>query len=227
MMTKSWNRVRLIAAFFCLMLAACVSSRPIKFYRIEIPAPVSTAPASDAPSDVTLQVGNIDSPPIMRDGRILYAVGAHEMGTYEYHRWVETPDRIVQDSLLRLLRASGRYSSVDGQRSNVKADYVVQGKIYEFSEVDAQDIRTRVSLEIELRDSKSGRTVWSRTYTHDEPVEGKEMPDVVDSLDRNLRQGLSEIVSGIDRYFTEHQAGGLLDQSYVKRSAAGWLVDRN
>jgi ABC-type uncharacterized transport system auxiliary subunit len=198
-MTKFSKRVCLVAAL-CALLPACVSSRPIKYYRIEIPTPPPAGPA--ASFGVALQVGNMDSPPIMRDGRILYAVGAHEMGTYEYHRWVETPDRMVQDSLLHLLRASGRYSSVDGPGSSVKADYIVQGKIYEFSEVDAQDVRTRVSMEIELRDLKSGHTVWSRTYTNDEPVDGKEMPDVVDSLGRNLRQGLSEIVSGLGQYFS-------------------------
>ncbi len=153
---------------------------------------------------MALQIEDLDSPPIMRDGRILYAVGAHEVGTYEYHRWVETPDRMIQDSLVRLLRASGRYSSVDGKGSKVAADYIVQGKIYQFSEVDAPDIRTRVSMEIELRDAKSGHTVWSQTYTHEEPVNGRQIPDVVDSLDRNLRQGLAETVSGLGQYFSSH-----------------------
>jgi ABC-type uncharacterized transport system auxiliary subunit len=137
----------------------------------------------------------------MRDGRILYQVGAHEMGAYEYHRWVEAPDRMVQNSLLRLLRSSGRYQSVDTPRSNLRADYIVRGKIYEFSEIDKPEIHTRVSMEIELHDARSGRTVWSRLYTHEDPAGGKEIPDVVESLDRNLRQGLSEIVPALHQYF--------------------------
>ncbi len=71
----------------------------------------------------------------MRDGRILYQVGTHEVGAYEYHRWVETPDRVVQDSLVRLLRASGKFQSVDTPRNPAKPDYIVQGQIYEFSEI--------------------------------------------------------------------------------------------
>ena len=197
------KKVLLIATLFGLV-SACVSSRPIKYYRIDVPA--ATAAVPDNVFGVTLQVDNIDSAPLMRDGRILYQVGAHEMGAYEYHRWVETPDRIVQDSLVRLLRSSGRYQSVETQRNSAKADYIIQGKIYEFSEVDKPEIHTRVSMEIELREGKSDRTVWSRLYTNEELVDGKEIPDVVESLDQNLRRGLSEIMTGLNQYFAGRAA---------------------
>jgi len=197
------KKVLLIATLFGLV-SACVSSRPIKYYRIDVPAAPAAVP--DNVFGVTLQVDNIDSPPLMRDGRILYQVGTHEMGAYEYHRWVETPDRIVQDSLVRLLRSSGRYQSVETQRNSAKADYIIQGKIYEFSEVDKPEIHTRVSMEIELREGNSDRTVWSRLYTNEELVDGKEIPDVVESLDQNLRRGLSEIMTGLNQYFAGRAA---------------------
>jgi ABC-type uncharacterized transport system auxiliary subunit len=197
------KKVLLIATLFGLV-SACVSSRPIKYYRIDVPT--SPAAAPDTVFGVTLQVDNIDSPPLMRDGRILYQVGTHEMGAYEYHRWVETPDRIVQDSLVRLLRSSGRYQSVETQRNSAKPDYIIQGKIYEFSEVDKPEIHTRVSMEIELREGNSDRTVWSRLYTNEELVDGKQIPDVVESLDQNLRRGLSEIMTGLNQYFAGRAA---------------------
>ena len=186
-----------LIATLCALVTACVSPKPIKYYRIDIPV---SQPSAGATSRVTLAVGNIECPPIMRDGRILYQVGEHEVGAYEYHRWVESPDRVVQNSLVRLLRSSGRYSSVDIQRSGVTADYIVGGKIYEFSEIDKPEIHTRVSIEIELRDAKTGRIVWTRLYTREEPVSGKEVANVVDSLDQNLRRGLSEIVAGLHQY---------------------------
>ena len=186
-------------AILCLLISACGAARPIKYYQLEIPSPV-TAPAGTG-FGVSLQVGNIEAPPIMRDGRILYQVGTHEVGAYEYHRWVETPDRVVQDSLVRLLRASGKFQSVDTPRNAVKSDYIVQGKIYEFSEMDKPEIHSRVSLEIELHDAKTGRTIWSQIYTAEESVNGKEVPDVVHSLDQNLGRGLSQIVAGLDQYF--------------------------
>ncbi len=189
----------LIVATLSLAAAACGATRPIKYYQLEIPPP-TTAAASPG-FGVSLQVGNIESPPIMRDGRILYQVGTHEVGVYEYFRWVETPDRVVQDSLIRLLRSSGKFQSVDTPRNVIKPDYIIQGKIYEFSEIDKPQVFARVSLEIELHDTKTGRTVWSRIYTNEESVSGKEVPDVVHSLDQNLGHGLAQIVTGLDQYF--------------------------
>jgi ABC-type uncharacterized transport system auxiliary subunit len=189
----------LLAATLSLILTACGATRPIKYYQLEIPPP---SPAATSPEfKVALQVGNIESPPIMRDGRILYQVGTHEVGAYEYHRWVETPDRVVQDSLVRLLRSSGKFQSVDTARNITKPDYVIQGKIYEFSEMDKPQVFARISLEIELHDAKTGRTVWSRLYTNEDSVDGKEVPDVVHSLDQNLGRGLSQIVTGLNQYF--------------------------
>ena len=189
----------LIVATLLLLAAACGVGRPIKYYRLEIPEPA--AATGGAGFGISLQVGNIESPPIMRDGRILYQVGTHEVGAYEYHRWVETPDRVVQDSLVRLLRSSGEFQSVDTPRNSTKPDYIIQGKIYEFSEMDKPQVFARVSLEIELHDAKTGRTVWSRIYTNEDSVEGKEVPDVVHSLDQNLGRGLSQIVTGLNQYF--------------------------
>ena len=196
------------AALLCVLGAlasACAATRPIKYYRIDVPAPATSSTASVAASGITLLVAAIDCPPLMRDGRILYQTGAHELGAYEYHRWVETPDRIVQNSLVRLLRSSGKYQSVDVPRSGLRPDYIVQGKIYEFAEVDKPAIFSRVSMEIELHDAKTNRTVWSRVYTNEGSVEGKEVPDVVESLDQNLRRGLSEIVTGLDQYLASRK----------------------
>jgi ABC-type uncharacterized transport system auxiliary subunit len=181
----------------------CGTSRPVKYYRIPLPDPAASV--SSAPFAVTLKVGNIDAPPLMRDGRILYQAGANEVGAYEYHRWVEPPDRIVQNSLVRLLRASGRYPSVDASASPAKTDYVILGKIHEFAEVDKPEVFTRISLEIELHDGTTNRTVWSRLYTGEMKVDGKEVADVVQTLDRNLQRGLAEIVSGLEEYFARKQ----------------------
>jgi len=186
----------------CVMLQACAAgNRPIKYYRIDVPVVAASTSPSGGGFGVSLQVGNIEAPTIMRDGRILYQVGANEVGTYQYHRWVETPDRMVQNSLVRLLRSSGKYQSVDTPSSRAKTEYVVLGKIYEFGEIDKPKVLTRVSMEIELHEAKSNRTVWSRVYTGEEAVDGKEVPDVVRSLETNLQRGLSEVIVGLDQYF--------------------------
>lgn len=198
------TRVWLLGILGTLFAGCASGGRPIRYYRIEVPSASVTSEA--ASTGISLQIGNLEVPPIMRDGRILYQVGAHEVGAYEYHRWVETPDRMVQSLLVHMLRASGKFQSVDTPRSGIRADYFVQGHIHEFSEIDKPEIYSRVSMEIEVHDARNFRTVWSRAYIHDEPVRGREVPDVVDSLDKNLRDGLTEIVSGMAQFLADRAA---------------------
>jgi len=138
----------------------------------------------------------------MRDGGILYRTGTHEVNAYQYHRWLETPDRVVHDMLVQVLRASGRYSSVQEQGAAIGGDYLVRGKLVDFSEIDNSTIQARVSLAIELYNRKAGSTVWTHTYTRDEPVEGKDIQDVVRCLERNLSNGLNEIAASLDQFFS-------------------------
>jgi len=53
-----------------------------------------------------------------------------------------------------------------------------------------------------LRDSKTAATVWSRSYSHDEPVSSKDVTAVVAALNRNVQSGLSEVMVGLEQYFT-------------------------
>jgi hypothetical protein len=63
-----------------------------------------------------------------------------------------------------------------------------------------------VAFYFELHDNKTGSAVWSRFYSHDEPVDGKDVSAVVAALNRNVMSGLSEVRAGLDQYFATHTA---------------------
>ncbi len=64
----------------------------------------------------------------------------------------------------------------------------------------------RVAFELEMRDLKTGATVWTHYYTHDEAVDGKDVPAVVAALDKNVQRGVKEVVASLDQYFASHPA---------------------
>jgi ABC-type uncharacterized transport system auxiliary subunit len=182
-----------------LFSAACATGRPIHYYSINPPP----APAADAkPNGLILVVGHIATPETLEDGRINYRAGNNEVGAYALQRWVEPPGVMVRDLLIRDLRGAGAYRLVQEASSGVAGDYLLRGKLEDFSELDTPGIRTRVSLQLELIDRKSGLVVWNRHFDHDEPVEGKTMKEVVASLDHSLQQVISEAVSGIGTYLS-------------------------
>jgi hypothetical protein len=59
-------------------------------------------------------------------------------------------------------------------------------------------------MEFELIDNKAHRAVWNHFYSRTGPVQGKEIPDVVAALNRNLQQALIQVESGLDSYFAFH-----------------------
>ena len=75
---------------------------------------------------------------------------------------------------------------------------------YDFKELGGSALSTRVTIEWDLRDTKSGATVLTHYYTHDEPAGGKDIAAVVAALDRNAHRGIAEIKSTLDQYFSSH-----------------------
>ena len=194
------------ALMLCLgILNGCGAARPSKFYQLTLPNDKASG-ADPAPFPVTLLLGPITTSHLYRDDHIVYTSNGEAMGTYEYQRWAEPPSEMISDVLLRELQESERYQHVYSLRSDTRGDYVLRGRLYEFREISGSGLAARVAFEFELRDSKTGATVWSRSYSHDEPVSSKEVTAVVAALNRNVQSGLSEVMGGLEQYFSTRTA---------------------
>jgi ABC-type uncharacterized transport system auxiliary subunit len=170
---------------------------PVHYYAIQ-PPPSPGNPGK--PDGLILLVGSISTPPELQDGRIRYRIGANEVGAYQFHRWTESPGLMVRESLLRALRASGQYRRVLESSSSAIGDYLVRGRLLEFAEVDNGSIQTKISLQVELVDKKTDSSVWDHLTEREEPVANKTVPDVVQSLDRNLQHVASDTAAEIDKF---------------------------
>jgi cholesterol transport system auxiliary component len=200
------HKIRFAALMLALgVLSGCGAARPSKFYQLTAVSD-RAAGADPSPYAVTLLLGPITSSHLYRDDHIVYTSNGQTMGTYEYQRWAEPPSEMLDDVLLRELRVSGRYQHVYSLRSDVRGDYLLHGHLYDFREISGNGLAARVAFEFELRDFKTGSTVWTRYYSHDEPVDGKDVPAVVAALNRNVASGLSDLREGLDQYFSTHPA---------------------
>jgi ABC-type uncharacterized transport system auxiliary subunit len=190
-----------ILALWVGILAGCGAARPNKFYQLTVPH--DSVPGSDpARLPVTLLVGPIKASHLYREDQIVYTSEAQAMGTYQYQRWAEPPTEMIRDVLLRELRLSGRYRNVYSLGSDVRGDYLLRGQLYDFREIAGKSLLVRVTLEFELRDTRTGTAVWTRYYSHDEPVSERDITAVVGAMDRDVQAGLRELVAGLDQYFS-------------------------
>ena len=187
------------------ILNGCGAGRPSEFYQVTVPSEKASA-ADPAPYPVTLVLGPITTSDLYRDDHIVYSSTGEVIGTYEYRRWAEPPTEMINDVLLRELQRAGHYEHVYALASDVHGDYVLRGRLYDFREIDKNRLSARVAFDFELRDSRTGTTVWNHSYSHDEPVNEKDVSAVVAAMDRNVRSGLSEVLEGLDKYFSTRSA---------------------
>jgi ABC-type uncharacterized transport system auxiliary subunit len=124
------------------------------------------------------------------------------MGTYQYQRWAEPPTEMLQELLLRQLRGSGHYKTVEIERSNSQGNYVLFGRLYDFMELSGPPLSTRMAMDLAMRDTKTGAMVWTHYYSHDEPANGKDISAVVAALDRNAQRAAEEIETDLDQFFS-------------------------
>ena len=199
-------RNKTTAAFLTVMVllaAGCGAARPSKYYELTSPNDLGSAKAPD-PLPITLLIGRLKASHLYREDRIVYSTRSEQMGTYEYQRWAEPPTEMIEQLLLRELRASGHYAGIYSLSSERKGDYLLHGSLFDFKEVSGDSVLARVSLDLELRDMNTGNTVWTHNYTHDEPANTKDISAVVAALDRNAQRAVSEVRASLEEYFASH-----------------------
>ncbi|MGB7752390.1 MAG: ABC-type transport auxiliary lipoprotein family protein [Candidatus Acidiferrales bacterium] len=197
------RRMQLSALLILAMLVAgCGAARPVKYYVLDMnPAPANTASAQ---IPVTLLVGRLVASQLYHDDRLVYGSGPVQLGTYEYDRWAEPAADMVQNMLVTILRRQGQFRAVSKVTSNVRGEYVVRGHLFAMYGEDQPELVARFTLQLELYDPSTRTMVWSQIYTHDEPVQGKTVPDIVIAMDKNVTAGLLQLSAGIEQYFVNH-----------------------
>ncbi|MGA8221116.1 MAG: ABC-type transport auxiliary lipoprotein family protein [Candidatus Acidiferrales bacterium] len=197
------RRVQLAALMLLLAgISSCGAVRPTKYYVLDSgPATASTA-AQQFP--VSLSVARVITSHLYRDDRLVYGSGPVQLGTYELERWAESPADMIQDTLVSYLRGTGQYRAVSRLGSASRGDYIVRSNLISFYEVDKPELLARFSMRVDLYDPKTGSVVWSAPYSHDEPVKGKTVPDVVEAMDRNVRAGMQQLSAELAQYFVDH-----------------------
>ena len=203
-----WKSIKFLSSlgtllFACILASGCGAARPNKYYQLTIPGSDADPPSD--PHPLTLLLGPLQASHLYREDHIVFSSAGEDMGTYEYQRWAEPPTEMIEEVLFRMLRASGRYREIYPLRSNTHGDFLLRGHLYDFKELTGSSLSARVALELELRDIKTGNTVWSHFYSHDEPVGGKDVSAVVAALNRNVHRAVLEFQSSLDQYFSTHQ----------------------
>lgn len=183
-----------IRAFFGIAvlvgLAGCFSSSPDKkYFQINLAASPATAPF-----DRSLVVDRFDINSLYDDFRIIYRVSPFEINYYAYQFWAEKPSKLLRDSLIRYLEASRLFSKIQLEPTKDAGDWLFRCTVHQIEEVDAPGAwSARLSMKIEVADTKTGTVLVSRSFDRQEPLSRKDVSEMPGVLSRILGEELKAL----------------------------------
>jgi ABC-type uncharacterized transport system auxiliary subunit len=203
--SEGWHiRAGVMLAAVLLTLAlnmSCGGAATARSYTLHIPAP---PPATEKPLPVTLGVERFQAVDALADRRILCYESSIQVKYYEQDLWNSDPAQLLTELTFRYLAQTRLVERVRMLPWAQRVDYVVQGRILNFEELDSgQEPQARVALVLTLARYPSRETLWSGTFRAEEPVEGGGVPALVEALsaatDKVLKQGVAQLLAELSR----------------------------
>ncbi len=170
-----------------LMLTACASKPEVKYYTVSS----SLLEAKEAKGSAVLAVEQFVGDAAYEDTRMVYRESQFELDYYYYHRWTSPPAVMISDYLRVAYARSGLFRTVESGFTPEAAAFL-NGRIVAVEEVDVDEDnwKARVVIDMRLRNSKTGRVVWAETLTEEEPMD-EQTPE---GLARAVSRAMARIV---------------------------------
>lgn len=149
-----------------VLLAACVGPQgkqaDMATYLLSATLPAKSVSAKSA---LTLLVTPTRAHPGFDTPRMAYVREANRIEYYAYHRWVETPARMLTPLIARALESGDAFGAVvqspASVRANLRLDTELVSLMQDFTQ---QPSRVRLALRAQLVDASSGAVIATRTF---------------------------------------------------------------
>jgi ABC-type uncharacterized transport system auxiliary subunit len=188
------------ACAFVLVLAGCGGKILYPhYYVLEIP-PAPKAMAASPRLPATVAVRRFETPPYLRQGRIVYRQAPAEIGFYDYHRWAEDPAVTVTAAAIESLRSSHIFASVKPYDGQGQQDYLMAGRLERLEEIDsASGVQVAAKVSAELVDLRTGAIVWTGDGHESLTVETRNVDSVVVEMSHAVQTSIARMVASLDQ----------------------------
>ncbi len=183
-----------------LLLAGCGGKILYpNYYALEIP-PAPRPAVSDARLPATLAVRRFETPPYLRQGRIVYRQSPAEIGFYEYHRWAADPAATVTTAVIDSLRSSQLFSFVKPYDGQSQQDYLMSGRLERLEEIDSSgSVQVEAKLSAEVVNLRTNATVWTGDADETLRVDTHNVASVVVEMSHAVQKSIDRLVTSLDQ----------------------------
>jgi len=128
--------------------------------------------------------------------QIIYIRKPYQLESYAYHRWVEPPARMLEPLLVRMLDASGLFSTVVGPNTAVHTDLQLNVELLHLQQVFTDEgSEIQLALNISLVNPASAQLIASHRFSISEPVTKATPYGSVQAANRATARFLSDLRS--------------------------------
>ncbi len=198
-MSRAIRSVLFAAAVAGLVACAQPSVPTTHYYRLQVES------AADESASVlfkgTLEVERMNAGGVLRERPLLYSEPAKPLQLYQYnyHFWSEPPVAVLQEQLIRFLRAQNVAREVVSPHTRVRPDYLVSGRILRLEQVRGSKPSARIELELSLREMSGDKLVWAANYSEELAAADASVAANVQALNRGLEAVYARFVEDLRR----------------------------
>lgn len=189
-------RARLVAPVALALLTACsILPKAEAPHVYTLPAAPGGRPAAPAPVSWALRIVAPSAPRVLDNSRIAVMPDGNAITVYAGARWADNVPSLFRDRIADAFRDSGRVTAISTDDANLAADYELGGGLAAFqTEYSGGKPEVVVRYDATLAGTRRHQIVASRRFEVREPVDGKDVPRVVDAFGRAMNRLSGEVV---------------------------------
>lgn len=191
------SRARFALPFVFAALAGCSilpkAEQPSVY---TLPAAPGARPRAVTPVPWGLRVATPNTARALDNARIAVVPANNTISVYSGARWSDSSPHLFRDRLADAFRDSGRITALSTDDSNLAADYELGGNLADF-QTEYTDGKPEVVIRFDamLANSRRHQIVASQRFEVREPVDGKEVPQVVQAFGRAMDKLSRDVVT--------------------------------
>ena len=183
-----------------LFLSGCVTTVvPAKSeYRINTDV-VPAQSESNACKQKSLKVSQAFGSSVLVSNHMMYAIGDLKQYAYTESLWAENPNTVITSKILKLIRDTGVFKSVQVSKSRSRNDFILEINIEDFMQYfDEASLHSHanISLALTLIDIKSNRVVATQSFNAKVDVQELNAQGGV----KGLREALNIILKDVNTW---------------------------
>ncbi|MDR2555169.1 MAG: ABC-type transport auxiliary lipoprotein family protein [Fibromonadaceae bacterium] len=198
----------IISATVAMLLGCWGRVIESSYYQLDyVPTPKEML--EETSSQYTVRIKDFNVAEAYRRNNIVYRQSPYKLHFYNYDLWAVKLEYMIPDMFFRHLDAAKIFSEVRRGMDMDESDYTISGTIRAIEEYDNQDEwYAHLAMNINLQESRSRRTLWSKEWDYRKKVSNLETIYVVRGLSELLEYIHNEAIADIDSVIRA-QVGGV------------------